>query len=78
MCFRYRPGEAGGARGREASGSKGQEEREEGEALHWHRSAGWRGKKGTTLRKHKHGGELSANQVEDFCSAGQSKGLFYC
>lgn len=53
MCFRYRPGEAGGTGGREAPGSEGQEEREEGETLYWHHSAVWRGKKET--------------QVENFC-----------
>lgn len=51
MCFRYGPCEPGGAGRREASGSEGQEEREEGETLHWHRSARWRGKKETTLQQ---------------------------
>lgn len=45
MFFRYRPSEAGGAGGREAPGSSGQEEREEGETPHWHFSARWRGKR---------------------------------
>lgn len=39
MCSRHRRGERGGVGGREASRSEGQEEREEGETLHWHRSA---------------------------------------
>lgn len=45
VCFRYRPGEGGGAGGRKAPGSKRQEEREEGETLHWHRSARRRGER---------------------------------
>lgn len=43
MCFRYRRAEPGGGGGGEASGSEGQEEREEGETLDWHRSARRRG-----------------------------------
>lgn len=58
MCLRYRPSPAGGVRGGQASGSEGEEEREEGETLHWHRSDGWRGNKAA----HSPSRELTANQ----------------
>lgn len=77
MCFRYRPSEAGGAGGREAPGSSGQEEREEGETPHWHCSARWRGKRRPDVITNMAESSPAVRQ-EIFCETDQSRGLLYC